>query len=112
MPVIDSMAHLRTLSQAQGSFIRLNKSNAQLTTSTTKARFWQRSLRQAEKNESRAAAERVRDSVCAYCGKAMGTILFNRYIGEKSLQGARFTGSNLTQILDAATSYNVSYLSD
>ena len=112
MPVIDSMAHLRTLSQAQGSFIRLNKSNAQLTTSTTKARFWQRSLRQAEKNESRAAAERVRDSVCAYCGKAMGTILFNRYIGEKSLQGARFTGSNLTQLLDAATSYNVSYLSD
>ena len=112
MPVIDTIAHLRTLSQAQGSFIRLNQSNTQLTTSTTQARFWQRSLRQTEKNESKAAAERVRDSVCAYCGKAMGTILFNRYIGEKSLQGARFTGSNLTQLLDAATSYNVSYLSD
>lgn len=112
MPVIDSMAHLRTLSQTQGSFIRLNQNNAQLTTSSTKARFWQRSLRQAEKNENRAAAERVRDSVCAHCGKAMGTILFNRYIGEKSLKGAHFTGSNLTKLLDEAARYNVSYLSD
>ena len=70
MPIIDSMSHLRTLSQTQGSFIRLNRNNAQLTTSTTKAHFWQRSLRKAEKDESRAAAERVRDSVCAHCGKA------------------------------------------
>lgn len=112
MPVIDSMAHLRTLSQTQGSFIRLNQNNAQLTTSTIKAHFWQRSLRQAEKNENRAAAERVRNSVCAYCGKSMGTILFNRYIGEKTLKGANFTGSSLSKLLDEAARYNVSYLSD
>ena len=112
MPIIDSMSHLRTLSQTQGSFIRLNRNNAQLTTSTTKAHFWQRSLRKAEKDESRAAAERVRDSVCAHCGKAAGTILFNRYIGEKSLQGARFTGSSLAKLLDAASRHNVAYISD
>ena len=110
MPVIDSMAHLRSLSQTQGSFIRLDRSNAQLTTSTTRARFWQLSRRLAEKQESLAAAERVRDSVCAYCGKAVGTTLFNRYIGEKSLRGARFTGTKLAKLLDAATRYNVSYL--
>ena len=41
----------------------------------------------------------------------MGTVLFNKYIGEKSLQGARFTSTNLTKLLDAATRYNVAYLS-
>ena len=110
MPVIDSMAHLRALSQTQGSFIRLDQNNAQLTASTTRARFWQLSQRLTERRETKAAAERVRDSICAHCGKAAGTLLFNRYIGEKSLGGTRFTGSSLTRLLDAATRYNVSYL--
>lgn len=110
MPVIDSMAHLRALSQTQGSFIRLDQNSAQLTASTTQARFWQLSQRLTERRETRAAAERVRDSICAHCGKAAGTFLFNRYIGEKSLGGTRFTGSSLTKLLDAATRYNVSYL--
>ena len=111
MPVIDSMAQLRIVSQAQDSFVRLARSNAALTTSATKAHFWQISRRLAEKKESRAAAERVRDSVCVHCGKVMGSILFNRYIGEKSLKGARFTGTNLAKLLNAATQYNVAYLS-
>lgn len=88
MPIIDSMAQLRSLSQAQGSFILLAQNNIRLTTSTTKTHFWQLSQRAIEKKENQTAAERVRDSVCAHCGKAMGSILFNRYIGEKSLKGA------------------------
>ncbi len=110
MPIINSMAELRYISQAQESFVRLSRSGSQLTTSTTKAHFWQRSQKAMEKSESIAAAERVRDSVCAHCGKAMGTILFNRYIGEKSLKGARFTSTNLAHLLDAATRANVAYL--
>ena len=84
---IDSIAGLRHLSQAQGSFVRLDQSTDKLQTTTAKARFWQLSQRSQEKAGNRAAAERVRDSVCAYCGKAEGTRLFNQYIGKKSLEG-------------------------
>ena len=73
---IDSIASLRHLSQAQGSFVRLDQGTDKLQTTTAKARFWQWSQRSQEKAGNRAAAERVRDSVCAYCGKAEGTRLF------------------------------------
>ena len=99
---IDSIAGLRHLSQAQGSFVRLDQSTDKLQTTTAKARFWQLSQRSQEKAGNRAAAERVRDSVCAYCGKAEGTRLFNQYIGKKSLEGKAFTGGNLSRLLDAA----------
>ena len=82
MPIA-SIAGLRHLSQAQGSFVRLDQSTDKLQTTTAKARFWQLSQRSQEKAGNRAAAERVRDSVCAYCGKAEGTRLFNQYIGKK-----------------------------
>ena len=81
---IDSIANLRHLSQAQGSFVRLDQGTDKLQATTVKARFWQWSQRSQEKAGNRAAAERVRDSVCAYCGKAEGTRLFNQYIGKKS----------------------------
>ena len=63
---IDSIAGLRHLSQAQGSFVRLDQSTDKLQTTTAKARFWQLSQRSQEKAGNRAAAERVRDSVCAF----------------------------------------------
>ena len=92
---IDSIASLRQLSQAQGSFVRLDQGTDKLQATTVKARFWQWSQRSQEKAGNRAAAERVRDSVCAYCGKAEGTRLFNQYIGKKSLEGKAFTGAYL-----------------
>lgn len=107
---IDSIAGLRHLSQAQGSFVRLDQSTDKLQTTTAKARFWQLSQRSQEKAGNRAAAERVRDSVCAYCGKAEGTRLFNQYIGKKSLEGKAFTGGNLSRLLDAAAERNLACL--
>ena len=107
---IDSIAGLRHLSQAQGSFVRLDQSTDKLQTTTAKARFWQWSQRSQEKAGNRAAAERVRDSVCAYCGKAEGTRLFNQYIGKKSLEGKAFTGRNLSRLLDAAAERNLACL--
>ena len=107
---IDSIAGLRHLSQAQGSFVRLDQSTDKLQTTTAKARFWQLSQRSQEKAGNRAAAERVRDSVCAYCGKAEGTRLFNQYIGKKSLEGKAFTGGNLSRLLDAAEERNLACL--
>ena len=107
---IDSIAGLRHLSQAQGSFVRLDQSSDNLQTTTAKARFWQLSQRSQEKAGNRAAAERVRDSVCAYCGKAEGTRLFNQYIGKKSLEGKAFTGGNLSRLLDAAAERNLACL--
>ena len=107
---IDSIAGLRHLSQAQGSFVRLDQSTDKLQTTTAKARFWQLSQRSQEKAGNRAAAERVRDSDCAYCGKAEGTRLFNQYIGKKSLEGKAFTGGNLSRLLDAAAERNLACL--
>lgn len=107
---IDSIAGLRHLSQAQGSFVRLDQGTDRLQTTTVKARFWQWSQRSREKAGNRAAAERVRDSVCAYCGKAEGTRLFNQYIGKKSLEGKAFTGGNLSRLLDAAAERNLACL--
>lgn len=107
---IDSIAGLRHLSQAQGSFVRLDQSTDKLQTTTAKARFWQLSQRSQEKAGNRAAAERVRDSVCAYCGKAEGTRLFNQYIGKKSLEGKAFTGASLSRLLDAAAERNLACL--
>lgn len=52
----------------------------------------------------------MRDSVCAYCGKAEGTRLFNQYIGKKSLEGKAFTGGNLSRLLDAAAERNLACL--
>ena len=107
---IDSIASLRHLSQAQGSFVRLDQGTDKLQATTVKARFWQWSQRSQEKAGNRAAAERVRDSVCAYCGKAEGTRLFNQYIGKKSLEGRAFTGGNLSRLLDAAAERNLACL--
>ena len=107
---IDSIANLRHLSQAQGSFVRLDQGTDKLQATTVKARFWQWSQRSQEKAGNRAAAERVRDSVCAYCGKAEGTRLFNQYIGKKSLEGKAFTGGNLSRLLDAAAERNLACL--
>ena len=47
---IDSIAGLRHLSQAQGSFVRLDQSTDKLQTTTAKARFWQLSQRSQEKS--------------------------------------------------------------
>ncbi len=107
---IDSIANLRHLSQARGSFVRLEQGTDRLQTTTVRARFWQWSQRSQEKAGNRAAAERVRDSVCAYCGKAEGTRLFNQYIGRKSLEGRAFTGANLSRLLDAAVERNLACL--
>lgn len=107
---IDSIANLRHLSQARGSFVRLEQGTDRLQTTTVRARFWQWSQRSREKAGNRAAAERVRDSVCAYCGKAEGTRLFNQYIGRKSLEGRAFTGANLSRLLDAAAERNLACL--
>ena len=107
---IDSIANLRHLSQARGSFVRLEQGTDRLQTTTVRARFWQWSQRSQEKAGNRAAAERVRDSVCAYCGKAEGTRLFNQYIGRKSLEGRAFTGANLSRLLDAAAERNLACL--
>ena len=107
---IDSIANLRHLSQARGSFVRLEQGTDRLQTTTVRARFWQWSQRSREKAGNRAAAERVRDSVCAYCGKAEGTHLFNQYIGRKSLEGRAFTGANLSRLLDAAAERNLACL--
>ena len=103
---IDSIAGLRHLSQAQGSFVRLDQSTDKLQPTTAKARFWQWSQRSQE----RAGHERVRDSVCADCGKAEGTRLCNQYIGKKSLEGKAFTGGNLSRLLDAAAERNLACL--
>ena len=59
---IDSIANLRHLSQARGSFVRLEQGTDRLQTTTVRARFWQWSHRSQEKAGNRAAAERVRDS--------------------------------------------------
>ena len=87
---IDSIAGLRHLSQAQGSFVRLDQSTDKLQTTTAKARFWQWSQRSQE--------------------KAGNTRLFNQYIGKKSLEGKAFTGGNLSRLLDAAAERNLACL--
>lgn len=110
MPTIDSIAHMRAMSLAQGSFVRFDKASGQLKTSTAEARFWQRTQRKTEQSENMAAAARVRDSICAYCGKAEGIRLFNQYIGRKSLEGKAFTSGNLARLLDAAAERNLACL--
>lgn len=111
MPIMDSMAQLRAVIQPQGGFVCLDQQN-KLTTSTARTHFWQVFRRLEEKKNSIAAAERVRTSICLHCGKTLGNTLFNKYIGEKSLKGARFTSANLASLLDAATRHNVRYIDD
>lgn len=110
MPPIDSIAHLRTMSLARDSFVRLDQGDNQIKTTTARAHFWQRAQRAAEKSGNRGAAERVRDSICAYCGKAEGTRLFNQYIGKKSLEGKAFSSGDLARLLDAALERNLACL--
>lgn len=109
MPV-DSLSSLRSMSLAQGSFVRLDQASGQLTTTGTRAHFWQRAQAAQEKAGNRAAAERVRDSICAHCGKAEGTRLFNHYIGSKALSGRAFTSASLARLLDAASERGIAWL--
>lgn len=110
MSNIRSLSQLRGMTLGQEAFVRLDQNSGQLTASGVKARFWQSAQKALEKAETKAAAELIRKSVCTHCGNALGTRLFERYLGSKTLQGKLFTTENLKKLLNAAAESNVSYL--
>lgn len=110
MPAIVSTSSLRSIAFVRDGFVRVDQQGGTLTASGTRAHFWQLRQRHMENEASSKAARIIRDSVCAHCGKALGTRLFNQYLGSKSLKGRAFTGGQVANLLRAATERNLDLL--